>query len=210
MTDLYKYPRTFHVPWSREKDGDDKILHSMEHFVGKNVVVTEKRDGENSTIYSSGYFHARSLDGNVHPSQGWLKGNFAKWFYQLPGGWRVCGENLYATHAIEYSDLDTFFEVFSIWTEKNECLSWDEMELFCKEWGLKVVPVLYRGVYDEEKIKASYRPGSEGYVIRTEEGFHFNSFSENIAKYVRIGHVGADTENWRQRWDNTKVNSLKK
>ena len=42
-----KYPRTFHLPWSPGATSDDKMLKSIEHFIGKEVVITEKMDGEN-------------------------------------------------------------------------------------------------------------------------------------------------------------------
>lgn len=44
-----KYPRTFHLPWSESKTEDDKTLSPQQvekMFVGKQVVVTEKLDGE--------------------------------------------------------------------------------------------------------------------------------------------------------------------
>ena len=37
-----KYPRTLHLPWSEGATNDDKILKSVEHFEGKQVVITEK------------------------------------------------------------------------------------------------------------------------------------------------------------------------
>jgi hypothetical protein len=40
----YKYPRTFHFPWSNATS-DDRILDSFDYFLGKQVVVTEKVDG---------------------------------------------------------------------------------------------------------------------------------------------------------------------
>jgi len=52
-----KYPRTRHAPWSRTIGDDDKVHTSMEQFHGKEVVVTEKMDGENclegSTLVST-------------------------------------------------------------------------------------------------------------------------------------------------------------
>jgi hypothetical protein len=42
-----KYPRTYHVPWSEGATNDDKINKDMSSFYGKNVVITEKMDGEN-------------------------------------------------------------------------------------------------------------------------------------------------------------------
>jgi ribosomal protein S27AE len=35
-----KYPRTMHLPWSQSVNKDDRLLDSVEHFKGKEVVVT--------------------------------------------------------------------------------------------------------------------------------------------------------------------------
>lgn len=41
-------------------------------FLGQEVVVTEKIDGENTTMYPD-HIHARSLDSNHHPSRNIVK-----------------------------------------------------------------------------------------------------------------------------------------
>ena len=41
-----KYPRTSHLPWSLGSTDDDKMLQSVDHFIGQEVVVTVKLDGE--------------------------------------------------------------------------------------------------------------------------------------------------------------------
>ena len=56
-----KYPRTFHLPYSPQRGEGDKVLPSDDIFRGKPVVVTEKMDGENTTLYAD-YLHARSID----------------------------------------------------------------------------------------------------------------------------------------------------
>lgn len=43
----YKYPRTYHLSSSPGKTSDDKVISDMSEFEGKEVVVTEKMDGEN-------------------------------------------------------------------------------------------------------------------------------------------------------------------
>ena len=57
MNERVKYPRTYHLPWSEGRTDDDKVLSDDSQFIGKYVVVTEKMDGENTTIYSDGYLH---------------------------------------------------------------------------------------------------------------------------------------------------------
>lgn len=67
-----KYPRTMHLPWSRGYTDDDKILRATDHFAGQEVVITEKMDGENTTMYPD-FIHARSLDSKDHPSRHYVK-----------------------------------------------------------------------------------------------------------------------------------------
>ena len=115
-----KYSRTPHLPFSQSITSDDKKLISVDHFIGKEIIMSEKRDGENSSLYRD-YNHARSLDSSDHISQHWLKGLSIR--YDIPEDCRICGENLYAKHSIHYTNLESYFEVFSIWNEKNDCLS---------------------------------------------------------------------------------------
>lgn len=203
MNSRVKYPRSFHLPWSLGRTDDDKTLPNCDHFVGREVIVTEKRDGENTTLYRDG-MHARSIDGRHHPSRDWVKGLQGRIGWQIPEGWRVCGENLYARHSIGYDNLDSYFEVFSVWDENNNALSWDEMEMFCEDLGLVVVPTIWRGVWNErdirklaEQINTEER---EGYVVRVADGFHYDEFKTSLAKWVRKNHVQTDTH-----WMNAAV-----
>jgi hypothetical protein len=194
-----KYPRTYHLPFSQGGTSDDKRLSDVSHFVGKEIVMTEKRDGENSTI-SRDYTHARSLDSVDHPSRHWLKGFWSTISYDIPEDWRICGENLYAEHSLGYDNLKTYFEVFSIWNEKNECLSWDDTEDWCKLLGLTLVPVLYRGIFDENFLR-NYKINTkiqEGYVIRLASSFQYEDFETSVAKWVRDGHISTD-EHWMDK-----------
>ena len=194
-----KYPRTYHLPFSQGETSDDKRLSDISHFVGKEIVMTEKRDGENSTL-SRDYTHARSLDSVDHPSRHWLKGFWSTISYDIPEDWRICGENLYAEHSLGYDSLKTYFEVFSIWNEKNECLSWDDTEDWCKLLGLTLVPVLYRGIFDENFLR-NYKINTkiqEGYVIRLASSFQYEDFETSVAKWVRDGHVQTD-EHWMDK-----------
>lgn len=194
---FYKYPRTWHCPWSPGGTRDDRILGSMDHFVGKQVVVTEKMDGENTTIYSN-HIHARSINSAHHPSRNWVKALQGRLSHSIPEGWRICGENLFAKHSIEYADLVSFFYSFSIWNEENICLDWKSTVEWCELLEIEHVPVLYSGLYDEKAIKAAWRPqmggrDSEGYVIRLFDSFAYNDFEKSVAKYVRKDHVQSDS-----------------
>jgi hypothetical protein len=197
-TDYVKYPRTYHLPWSEGKTKDDKTLKDCSQFEGKRVIVTEKMDGENTSIYKD-YIHARSIDGRDHWSRSWVKNLQAKIGYEIPEGWRFCGENLYAKHSIGYKDLSSYFALFSIWNEKNECLSWDETVAYADMLDIKMVPTLYDGVWDEKLIRGLYtqakREVQEGYVVRVADSFPYLAFTKSVSKFVRVEHV-ATSHHW--------------
>lgn len=192
---LYKYPSTPHLPWSPGLQNDDRRIESLDFLRGSEVVITEKMDGENASLYRD-HYHARSLDSRHHPSRDWIKQFYAQVSYKIPSGWRVCGENLYAQHSIVYTDLDSYFLGFSIWDSHNTCLGWDETLEWFDYLGIIPVPEIYRGPWDEDLFKqlgVNLDTNTiEGYVVRTVNSFHFDYFSKYIAKFVRKGHVQTD------------------
>jgi len=194
MTQLYKYPRTYHLPWSPGTTSDDRILSDLSSFEAMgDVVVTEKLDGENTSLYPA-TLHARSVDSRHHPSRDWVKRLWGQICHEIPQGMRVCGENVFARHSIKYEELPCYFLVFGIY-EGERCLSWDETVEWCSLLNLEVVPTLYRGKWDEDVIKSCYTGISkyggtqEGYVVRNAKSFSIKDFSLNVAKYVRKNHV---------------------
>lgn len=198
FTKYVKYGRTNHLPWSPGIHDDDRVIGNLDRFIGQEIVVTEKMDGENTTVYND-YIHARSIDGRSHPSRDWVKNFAAHWQYNLTDDQRICGENVYAQHSIAYDDLESYFLGFSMW-EGNKRLHWDEtMENF-EILGITPVRTLYRGVYDEDIIKNLWNETMwdrcEGYVMTTVEGFDFRDFGRSVAKFVRKNHVQTAKHHW--------------
>lgn len=199
MEPRYKYPRTPHLPWSETIGADDKRLTDDSQFCGKRVVITEKMDGENTTIYRDGY-HARSIDSKHRDYHSWLLGYLPQIQYMLSTGERICGEYLYAKHSITYNNLPSYFLVFSIWTN-NICWQWEQVIVACDTLGLYHVPELYLGEYNREKTieiaKSVIAGGGEGIVVRNADSFTLDKFPQNIAKYVRPNHIQTD-QHWSQ------------
>ena len=214
MNNYIKYPRTFHLPYSETITDDDKRLSSDEHFKQMDcVVVTEKMDGQNQTVYSDGYYHARSVDGKDKSWDKWFKQYIQKWCRDIPNGYRVCGECLFAKHSIDYyfPNDGYLFQMFSMYDNNNVCLSWEQTWMWCDLLGLKQVNVIYFGKYNKdiiltafEKYKQKQNREVEGFVIRNVDSFHYDDFSKNIAKYVRKNHVQTN-EHWTKNWKPNKV-----
>lgn len=199
FTSRVKYPRTNHLPWSPGVNDDDRILTDLSVFEGKRVIVSMKMDGENTTMYSD-HIHARSLDSRGGEDRAYVKQMWAQIAHDIPQDWRVCGENLWAEHSIHYDNLPSYFLGFSIWNELNVCLDWDTTLEYFDLLGLKPVPVLFDGMWNEAeiiKIEESLKwEKDEGYVVRLAEAFPYSAFKTSIAKFVRKGHVQT-TKHWR-------------
>ncbi|MGW7139258.1 RNA ligase family protein [Streptomyces xanthophaeus] len=187
------YPRTPHLPWSPGAASDDVRADGFAGLAGREVVVTEKLDGENTTLYRDG-LHARSLDSAHHPSRAWVKGLQSRIGPGIPEGRRVCGENLYARHSLPYGELDSWFYGFSVW-DGEHCLDWDQGVRFLRGLGIPTPPVLWRGTFDERVLRRLKLDTArqEGYVVRTVAGFTRADFGRCVAKWVRPGHVQTGT-----------------
>jgi hypothetical protein len=193
-----KYPKTFHVPSSLGCTSDDKKLESIDSLEQGLYLITEKMDGENTTMMKD-CIYARSLDSNNHPSRNYVKGIWGNISYRIPKNWRICGENLYAKHSIYYKNLVGYFYVYSIWNEENVCLSYVDTNMWCNELNLHHVPVLGM-IQKEELVTYEFKLDlneHEGYVVRNTKAFHFNDFQKNVAKWVRPQHVQTDAH-WMQ------------
>ena len=212
FTDYVKYPRTYHLPWSPGITDDDRVISDLSIWEGRNIVVTEKMDGENFSGYRD-YCHARSVDGRHHYTRDWAKSYWMQRSYELPDGWRVCAENISAKHSIGYGSLPTYLMAFSIWDEHNVCLDWAST----KEWfallDLVSVPVIYEGPWNEKLLRnlAYGQLGGadthEGYVVRDAGAFTYGNFRNHVAKFVRANHVQTQVH-WFYGQTNHEINHL--
>lgn len=196
----FKYPRTPHVHFSPGGTNDDGVLENLDHFIGKEIVVTEKMDGENATLYPDGY-HARSIDSPHHESRTWIKNYQASIGAFIMSDMRICGENMFARHSIEYNDLESYFYGFSVW-HLHTCMGWEfTLDVF-KDLKIVHPKVLYHGEYNLQVLVnlavTMDITKSEGFVVRNAGDFDILDFQKNVCKWVRPGHVQTD-EHWMHR-----------
>ena len=197
---LFKYPKTLHLPWSESLSEGDSYFNT-DNFKGKRVVASIKLDGENMTLYPE-YIHARSLEPLGGEEYSWIKNYHST--LEIPEKYRYCGENVNYKHSIEYQNLESYFYLFSIWCDTlqhgNYCLSWELTVDLAKKQYIDLVPSFYIGEYNKTLIHNAYlnyqcKYGEkEGYVIRTTDGYKYES--PQIAKYVRANHVQT-TQHWK-------------
>lgn len=198
-----KYPRTYHLPFSKGYTSDDKVLKDLSWFEGKTIEISEKMDGENTTMYTDKYY-ARSIDSIDHKSRHYVKGIWSNIKHDIPKGWRICGENVYAKHSIFYDNLDSYFLVYSIWDEFNNCLNINETNEFCELLGLYRVPIIKIELFNELSLinlsNTLDLSKTEGFVIRSIDSFNYSQFKNNVAKFVRPNHVTSSNH-----WMNEKI-----
>lgn len=196
-----KYPRTYHLPFSQGVQSDDKVIGSLEKLEGREVVALLKMDGENTSLYHDSYMHARSIDSKTNWTRDIAKTIHSAIQHDIPEGYRLCCENVYAKHSIHYPDnyLDGYLYLLSVWNEKNECLSWDDTLIYADLLDLPTPKEFYRGPFDTkilQNIAKNLDPSiEEGFVVRLTSSFHYDNFSECVTKYVREGHVQTD-QHW--------------
>jgi len=199
VNEYYKYPRTPHFPWSEGRSDDDIIADVP--FDNMEVVVTRKMDGENFTGFRTGS-HARSPDGQHHPSRNWAKNFWMERAWQLPEGWRISAENCYALHSIAYDNLPGYVLAFAAWDENLVCQSWDDTTTLMELLDIPMVDVLWRGMWNEDIVRGLWNDVDasmhEGYVVRTTHAFPIESFKDNVRKFVRANHVQSD-EHWMHK-----------
>lgn len=216
-----KYPRTYHVPFSPGATKDDKKLKDgwFEYYRGKEIVVTEKLDGENSCLCQKGVF-ARSHGTETR----------SPWSINLWGDnglyWKVkglidddlliFGENLYGEHSIHYEKLRDYFHVFACYNETTDkWWSWDDVKFVSKVLGVPHVPTLWRGIAESEdqireliiqtmNMPSAYGNTKEGVVIRLANEFDGEDFPNYVCKYVRANHVQTD-EHWTRNWKKAEL-----
>jgi len=205
-----KYPRTKHWPWSETVHQDDSYHQNPNIFIGKEVVISEKLDGGNSSLWN-GEVYARST--GQPATQGWFAlvkkyqtwktlGNIDQIFY---------GEDLSAKHSIQYSiPMDQTYFVFHI-LQNDVFMSVDDMERIAINAGFNTVPIVFRGTFNkldqitnffktEINKPSAYGVEREGFVIRIADEIKHEDFSNKVAKFVRKNHVQPNAQHWTQSW----------
>lgn len=210
----YKWPRTWHLPFSPGLQNDDRRIPSLSPFEGRRIIVSEKYDGEGTTM-ERGRTFPRSPDGRYHPSRDRMKAFHASRAADIPNGWKISGEYMYARHSVAYevargNALPDWFMGFGVWNEQGVLIGWDEtLEVFAL-LNIPPVAVLYDGPYHEDILHGIARqidPSiQEGFVVRVADPILYPSgpgdvgrFFPAVAKWVRKGHVQSD-QHWMHRW----------
>lgn len=203
-----KYNRTFHVPWSLGCTNDDKMSNDVNGLIDIPIIITEKIDGSNTSLEADGCFARTHAGTPTHVSFDGLKALYATIKYKIPKSYQLFGEWCFAKHSIEYTELPGYFLLFNIrQINTSQWESWDDVEMWAEEIGVPTVPVLFKGIVGSEKelrelvVNFMKQPSAcggirEGVVIRLQQGFSDENFSNCVMKCVRANHVQT-SDHWK-------------
>jgi len=203
-----KYPRTYHLPFSPGKSSDDKSLDSFEHFLKREIIVTEKLDGSNLCLTRDSIYGRSHSSEPIHKSFDAAKALHARVRFMIPEGYSIFGEWCYAVHSIKYEEIADPFHVFAIRNDKTqEFSSFNNVISFCKLMSFTHVPELGRYILNDGNVfrktieniansPSTYGPVKEGLVIFHAENFHMKDFKHKVAKWVRKDHIQT-SEHWK-------------
>ena len=207
---MSKYNKTYHLPWSNPSS-DDKIADDITCLIGREIVITEKLDGENTGMKNEGVY-ARSH--GTFTTSAWSREvrqlHLMKVKDNLDENTFIFGENMEGIHSIKYTNLDSYFYMFGI-RDNLVWLSWDEIEEYSYLLGIPTVPVLFRGIVNSEKelrelveglVKYQSKLGGdiEGVVVRISDRFNDYDFKKSLQKWVRKNHVKTIDKHWTRNW----------
>lgn len=216
-----KYPRTYHLPWSPGTTSDDRKLSGdwFKYYKGKEIVITEKLDGENNMVNHYDVF-ARSHGAPTRSPwtrNMWDKdGIFWQIYNKISTNEEVYGENLFGEHSIHYDRLTSYYHIFAVRNDdKYIWYSWDDVCTYADILRLPHVPELWRGfIESEDQLRvlvdkfvhepSKYGQQREGVVIRITDEFPIDEFNHYVCKWVRPGHVQTG-EHWTKNWKRAKL-----
>jgi hypothetical protein len=223
-----KYGRSYHFDFSPGTTSDDRINKNWRDDVSKfkNILHTEKLDGENNCLNEFGVFSRSHAAPSRHPWCNYLKEKHSMMVNDLKeNNLEIFGENIYAQHSIVYPNIKEHYYVFGV-RVLDKWLSWEEVKWYADFFDLPTVPELLiqptndvklieSTVIDlasKESVFGSLENGTEplvkctreGIVSRNIEEYSVDDLSTNLMKWVRKGHVNTD-EHWSKNWKRAEL-----
>jgi len=131
MTNSRKYCRSLHAQISLGTTSDDRFMPNgyVQAFAKmKELVLTEKLDGQNNCFNKHGVFARSHTAPSNHPWDKPLKDRWELMKNDL-NDLEIFGENMYGIHSIAYTELESYFYVFAV-REGDTWLSWEEVKFY--------------------------------------------------------------------------------
>jgi hypothetical protein len=207
---IKKYPRTFHLTFSKGCTNDDKMLDSDDYFIGEEIILTSKLDGSNFCMTNSECFARTHSGPPTHKSFDLAKSIHSQIKFFIPDNFAIFSEYLFAKHSIHYRNLPHYLAIFNILDfDRNVWLSWNDVEMWSGKINVPTVPVLFRGLvktnYELQELCLSFMGEKEfqidereGIVIRLSKEFDNINFDFSTGKMVRANHVQT-SDHWKDQ-----------
>lgn len=217
MTEIYKFPHTYHLAWlAAGQPRDDKVLTPPEQadFLAGELIIEEKADGANLGISISpagelrlqnrGHYLEAPYSGQFSRLGQWLQAKEDLLFDHLADGLILYGEWCQAVHSMDYDSLPDWFLGFDVYDRRAERFwSTYRRDALLGELGLHSI---YRVAREKTTLPAlverlthsasHYRAGHpEGFYLRRENA----EWLEHRAKLVRPDFTQAIDEHWSRR-----------
>jgi len=153
MNEIRKYPRTRHVRGSRFQNGDHDMEDvPWEELQGKNLVVEEKIDGQNSGISFSSdgdlllqsrghYLRGGPREKSFDLLKQWSSARQDELFDVLTDRYIMYGEWMFAKHTCFYDALPHYFMEFDVY-DKKESVFLDTQRRHDMLFQIGIIPVL--------------------------------------------------------------------
>ena len=110
----------------------------------REIVITEKIDGENCGIERGGVYARSHAAYTTSPWSSMVRQLHGRISHDLHEGIMLFGENVEGIHSIEYVDLNSPFYLFGI-RENDFWSSWKEVEETAFLLSIPTAPVLFQG-----------------------------------------------------------------
>ena len=124
-----------------------KINYFNKGIFDSDCIGFDKLDGSNFCMTNQECF-ARSHNGPpTHQSFDWAKAFHNQVRFSIPNNLAIYAEYCFAKHSIHYTKLPHYLYIFNVLNlDKNEWLSWQDVENIAQELLVPTVPVLYKGM----------------------------------------------------------------
>lgn len=141
LNDSRKYCRSLHADISLGTTSDDRFMpkgYVAAFSKMKELIITEKLDGQNNCFNKRGVFARSHTAPTEHP---WDKPMRERWnlIKNDLNELEIFGENMYGIHSIAYNKLESYFYVFGV-RESDKWLSWEEVKFYASLLDFPVVP----------------------------------------------------------------------
>ena len=206
-----KYEKTFRILMPEINIIGKRFLTTEEEkeLFKHEIYVTEKVDGGCIAIYKDfdGQVYYQKKGSEMDNSHAqyiyflniWVKTNY-NLIQSLPSGKVYYMELMRCKHSIYYNKLPDYVIVFDIYDiAEKRYLSYSEMVLLCKNYGLSYVPLLYKGIIKDKKHllnlipdKSKYGELAEGIVIK-------DKLNQLRGKVVKEMFIKMMNKHWRDK-----------